>query len=165
MSVLLVVLACESLHVCTVYLALWTREVLCGSFLCAIYKFSFIHSFILVVTAMTISMSFWQYHHASRSLLFFVLIRSISCDCHSLYRHSPLPHRPHRRVLLSPVSTRHVPHYNYTGLIQRKCHNSDFLCYLIITLRWIANIGCKLIYMSKQRLSIHHLILLNSLMN
>ena len=29
-----------------VYLALWTRKVLCGSFLCAIYKFSFIHSFI-----------------------------------------------------------------------------------------------------------------------
>ena len=28
-----------------VYLALWTRKVLCGSFLCAIYKFSFIHSF------------------------------------------------------------------------------------------------------------------------
>ena len=28
-----------------VYLALWTRKVLCGSFfLCAIYKFSFIHS-------------------------------------------------------------------------------------------------------------------------
>ena len=27
-------------------LALWTRKVLCGSFLCAIYKFSFIHSFI-----------------------------------------------------------------------------------------------------------------------
>ena len=26
-------------------LALWTRKVLCGSFLCAIYKFSFIHSF------------------------------------------------------------------------------------------------------------------------
>ena len=26
-----------------VYLALWTRKVLCGSFLCAIYKFSFIH--------------------------------------------------------------------------------------------------------------------------
>ena len=29
-----------------VYLALWTRKVLCGRFLCAIYKFSFIHSFI-----------------------------------------------------------------------------------------------------------------------
>ena len=29
------------------YLALWTCKVLCGSFLCAIYKFSFIHSFIL----------------------------------------------------------------------------------------------------------------------
>ena len=28
-----------------VYLALWTRKVLCGRFLCAIYKFSFIHSF------------------------------------------------------------------------------------------------------------------------
>ena len=28
-----------------VYLALWTRKVLCGSFLCAIYKFSFIHSY------------------------------------------------------------------------------------------------------------------------
>ena len=27
-------------------LALWTRKVLCGSFLCAIYKFSFIHSFL-----------------------------------------------------------------------------------------------------------------------
>ena len=27
-----------------VYLALWTCKVLCGSFLCAIYKFSFIHS-------------------------------------------------------------------------------------------------------------------------
>ena len=26
-----------------VYLALWTRKVLCGSFVCAIYKFSFIH--------------------------------------------------------------------------------------------------------------------------
>ena len=29
-----------------VYLALSTRKVLCGSILCAIYKFSFIHSFI-----------------------------------------------------------------------------------------------------------------------
>ena len=28
-----------------VYLALWTCKVLCGSYLCAIYKFSFIHSF------------------------------------------------------------------------------------------------------------------------
>ena len=28
-----------------VHLALWTRKVLCGSFLCAIYKFSFIHSY------------------------------------------------------------------------------------------------------------------------
>ena len=27
-----------------VYLVLWTRKVLCGSFLCIIYKFSFIHS-------------------------------------------------------------------------------------------------------------------------
>ena len=32
-----------------VYLALWTRKVLCGSFLCAIYKFSFIHSSIIAV--------------------------------------------------------------------------------------------------------------------
>ena len=31
-----------------VYLALWTCKVLCGSFLCAIYKFSFIHSYAAV---------------------------------------------------------------------------------------------------------------------
>ena len=30
-----------------VYLALWTCKVLCGSFLCTVYKFSLIHSFIL----------------------------------------------------------------------------------------------------------------------
>ena len=47
MSVLLVVLACESLHVCTV--CIWRSKHakgLCGSFLCAIYKFSFIHSLV-----------------------------------------------------------------------------------------------------------------------
>ena len=32
-----------------VYLALCTRKVLCGSFLCAIYKFSFIRSFIYII--------------------------------------------------------------------------------------------------------------------
>ena len=31
-----------------VYLVRWTRKVLCGSFLCAIYKFSFIHSFMIL---------------------------------------------------------------------------------------------------------------------
>ena len=32
-----------------VYLALWTRKVLCGSFLCTIYKFSFIHLLLLFI--------------------------------------------------------------------------------------------------------------------
>ena len=103
-----------------------------------------------------------------KALFCFVLTRSVWCDYHSRYRRDPFRHYcgddQHHPVLPAPVSTRHVPHYNYTHLIQHKCHNSDFLCHLIITLRWIANIGCKLIYMSKQRLSIHHLILLNSLM-
>ena len=73
---------------------------------------------LLVVTVVTISMCFWQYHHAWRSLLCFVLIRSTWCDCHSFYRHGPHLHccggddPPHPAVLLAPVSTRHVPDYN-----------------------------------------------------
>ena len=35
---------------------LWTRKVLCGSFLCAIYKFSFIHSF----TQRSNSLTLWS---------------------------------------------------------------------------------------------------------
>ena len=42
----LVVLACESLHVCTVCIWRCEHAKFCGRFLCAIYKFSFIHSFI-----------------------------------------------------------------------------------------------------------------------
>ena len=43
----LVVLACKSLHVCTVYIWCCEHARFCvGSFLRAIYKFSFIHLFI-----------------------------------------------------------------------------------------------------------------------
>ena len=45
----LVILACESLHVCTVCIWRCEQARFCVEvFLCAIYKFSFIHSFILV---------------------------------------------------------------------------------------------------------------------
>ena len=101
---------------------------------------------VLVVAVVTIDMCFWQYHRAWRSLLCFVLIRSTWCDYHSLYCHGPHLHccggddPPRPAVLLSPVSTRPVPDYNYTHLIQHKCHNCVFLCHLINTLRWITNI-------------------------
>ena len=81
-----------------------------------------------------------------KALFCFVLTRSVWCDYHSRYRRDPFRHYygggdpPHPAVLPAQVSTRHVPDYNYTGLIQQKCHNCVFLCHSITTLRSITNI-------------------------
>jgi len=71
-----------------------------------------------------------------KALFCFVLIRTIWCDYPSRYRRDPFRHYcgggdpPHRPVLLSPVSTRHVPDYNYTHLIQHKWDNYVF-CFVV----------------------------------
>ena len=53
MSVLWEFLACESLHVCTVCIWRCEHARFCVDFLCAIYTFSFIHSFITWVLIFT----------------------------------------------------------------------------------------------------------------